>query len=118
MGYFLEPCLDESRVLVCVSGAEIDKYIHKEEYIDDDLQLEETRGVHFDKGSPHRKEGGCIYEQDHDDDIPETSEFRVREDNESQSLLVCVSLLLAGVIVNVTSSPKDQDIAMDFTELT
>jgi hypothetical protein len=25
---------------------------------------------------------------------------------------------LAGVIVNVTSSPKDQDIAMDFTELT
>ena len=83
MGYFLEPCLDEARVLFYVGGAEVDKYIHKEEDVDDDLQLEETRGVHLDKGSPDRKEGGCVYEQDHDDDIPETSELRVREDNES-----------------------------------
>ena len=78
MGYFLEPCLDEARVLVYVGGAEVDKYIHKEEDVDDDLQLEETWGVNFDKGSPDRKEGSCVYEQDHDDDIPETSELRVR----------------------------------------
>ena len=62
MGYFLEPCLDEARVLVYVGGAEVDKYIHKEEDVDDDLQLKETRGVHFDKGSPDWKEGGCVYE--------------------------------------------------------
>lgn len=114
----LEACLDEARVLVNIGWAEVDVYIHKEENVDDYLQLKETWRIHIYKGCPDRKERGCVDEEDHDDYIPETSKLRVREDNESQSFLVCISLLLARVIVNVPSCPKDQYIAMDFTEFT
>lgn len=61
MGYFLEACLDEARIFVNIGWAEVDKYIQKEEDVNDDLRFEESRGVHVDKGSPDWKEGGCVY---------------------------------------------------------